>query len=197
MLTQEIASEPRRPIGPPTRWQENHGNLLLVFVAIVMVIGLCILFYRQNRFVPPRFPEAEMIETPVVTPSLEDTDQAASVVTIKVSGAISDNGSIKIALYGSEADFDKTENAVASESLLILEGESVWTIPPKQLPAKFGVAAYHDENNDELLNRNRLGIPTERYGFSRNARGLTGPPSYKQSVIDRPAAGGTINIFIR
>lgn len=170
----------------------------MVFVAIVMVIGFCILFYCQNRFVPPRFPESEMIEAPAETPSLEeDSDQAANMVTIKVSGAISDNGSIKIAVYGSESDFDKTENAVASESSLILEGESVWTIPPKQLPAKFGVAAYHDENGDDLLNRNRLGIPTERYGWSRNARGSTGPPSYKQAVIDRPAAGRTINIFIR
>ncbi len=166
----------------------------MVFVVIVMVIGTGILFYWQNRFVPPRFPEAELIEAPVVTPSLEESDQTA-VVTINVSGAISDNGSIKIAIYGSESDFNQSENAVASTSMMILEGESVWTIPPEQLPAKFGVAAYHDENNDDLLNRNRLGIPTERYGFSRNARG--GPPSYKQAVIARPAAGETINIFIR
>ena len=138
-----------------------------------------------------------MIETPVTTTDLEESEQAASVVTIKVSGAISDNGSIKITIYGSESDFDNSENPVASESSLIIEGESAWTIPHNQLPTKFVVAAYHDENSDDLLNRNRLGIPTERYGFSQNARGLTGQPSYKQAAIDRPTAGGTIDIFIR
>jgi uncharacterized protein (DUF2141 family) len=59
------------------------------------------------------------------------------------------------------------------------------------------IAVYHDENNDGQLNRNRLGIPTERYGFSRNARGLTGPPGFEQAVIRRPKAGETIELFIR
>lgn len=197
VLNQEFASERTHRAGPPTRWQENHGNLLLGFVAIVIVIGACILLYRQNRFVPVRFPEAEMIQTPVPTSGSEDSDSAASEVSIKVSGAISDNGSIKIAIYGSESDFERSKNAAASTSSLILDGESEWTIPSEQLPRKLAVAAYHDENNDDELNRNRLGIPIERYGFSRDARGLTGPPSYKQAVIDRPKKGETINIFIR
>ena len=119
------------------------------------------------------------------------------MVTIKVSGAISDEGSIKIAIYGSESDFEQTANAVASGSALILDGESVWRISPKQLPSKIAVAAFHDENDDGMLNRNRVGIPTERYGFSQNARGVTGPPSFKQTVINRPPAGRSINIFIR
>jgi hypothetical protein len=98
VLTQEFASEPTHGTGPPTRWQENHGNLLLVFMAIVIVIGSCILLYRQNRFVPVRFPESEMIPAPATKTDVEDGDTAASAVSIKVSGAISDNGSIKIAI---------------------------------------------------------------------------------------------------
>ncbi len=107
------------------------------------------------------------------------------MVTIKVSGAISDNGSIKIAIYESESDFDKAKNAVASESSLIIEGESVWTIPHKQLPTKFVVAAYHDENGDDLLNRNRLGIPIERYGFSQKCSWFD-RTTQLQTIGDRP-----------
>ena len=44
--------------GPPTRWQENHGNLLVLFVGFVILIGAGILFYRQHRFVPVQFPTA-------------------------------------------------------------------------------------------------------------------------------------------
>ena len=197
-MTQESANRPQRPVGPPTRWQENHGNLLLGFVLIVLVCGVSILFYRQSRFVPPRFPESDMITTPATESDLEDTsDQTANMVTIKVIGAISDDGAMKIAIYGSESDFDQTVNPVASSSSLIVEGESVWAVSPEELPPKFVVAAYHDQDGDGVLNRNRLGIPTERYGFSQNARGVIGPPSYEQSVIDRPAAGESINIFIR
>ena len=194
-MTQEITveSEPPQQADPPTRWQENHGNLLLTFMAIVFVIGGCVLVYRQNRFVPPRFPESNMIETPVL--AVDEVDPEANV-TIIVTGAATDFGSIKIAIYQSESTFNQTELAMLSETVSIVDGEATWTVP-LQLPNKIAVAAYHDENSDNELNRNQLGIPTERYGFSRNARGLTGPPSFKQTEIDTPAAGGTINIFIR
>ena len=151
MLTQANDNRSNQPAGPPTRWQENHGNLLSGFVAIVLLTGVCILFYRQSRFVPPRFPEAEMITTPEPAEVEENDDQATDMVIIKVTGAISDKGFINIAIYGSESDFAKTANAVATNSALIVEGESEWRISPKKLPSKFAVAAYHDENDDGLI----------------------------------------------
>lgn len=40
----------------------------------------------------------------------------------------------------------------------------------------YTVACYHDENSNEELDTNPLGIPTEVYGFSNDARGTFGPP---------------------
>lgn len=34
-------------------WQENHGNFLLAFAAVVLVAGLAILAYRQWRPIAP------------------------------------------------------------------------------------------------------------------------------------------------
>ena len=59
------------------------------------------------------------------------------------------------------------------------------------------IAAYHDENNDSELNRNRLDVPTERYGYSRNTEATNGLPNFVESVIKRPKPGDTVNIFIR
>ena len=35
-----------------------------------------------------------------------------------------------------------------------------------------------DENNNGKLDKNLVGIPLEPYGFSNNARGFLGPPSF-------------------
>jgi len=45
-------------------------------------------------------------------------------------------------------------------------------------PGTYALAVIHDENMDGKLNTNWLGIPTEGYGFSNNAKGLLGPPSF-------------------
>ena len=34
------------------------------------------------------------------------------------------------------------------------------------------------------LDRNALGIPSERYGFTNNARGITGPPNFEDAVVE-------------
>ncbi len=45
------------------------------------------------------------------------------------------------------------------------------------LPAgTYIVACYHDENENFELDKNFLGLPTELYGFSNDARGTMGPP---------------------
>ncbi len=56
----------------PTRWQENHGYLLLAFLAFVLLIGAGIMTYRQYRFIPPRFPSPDAIPDPVPVPQPPD-----------------------------------------------------------------------------------------------------------------------------
>ncbi|MGC4093988.1 MAG: DUF2141 domain-containing protein [Polyangiaceae bacterium] len=42
----------------------------------------------------------------------------------------------------------------------------------------FGASAFHDENSNGKLDTNFIGLPTEEYCASRNARGSFGPPSF-------------------
>ncbi len=50
----------------------------------------------------------------------------------------------------------------------------------------YAVSIYHDENANNELDTNFLGIPKEPYAFSNNARGSFGPPSFEdcQFVLD-------------
>lgn len=51
-------------------------------------------------------------------------------------------------------------------------------------PGKYAFKYFHDENNDEKINTNFMGIPKEGYGFSNNASGKFGPPSFEKMIIE-------------
>lgn len=56
----------------------------------------------------------------------------------------------------------------------------VYTLPK----GEYAIAAFHDLNNDYLLDRGMFGIP-KAFAFSNNARGLLGlPPRYKKAKMN-------------
>jgi uncharacterized protein (DUF2141 family) len=62
------------------------------------------------------------------------------------------------------------------------------------LPGQYAVTIYHDENNNKVLDRNFIGIPLEGYGFSRDAKGKRGPPSFDDAVFEAKEGSTTIVI---
>ncbi len=57
-----------------------------------------------------------------------------------------------------------------------------------ELPTgRYAVSAFYDQNKNESLDKNAIGIPTEKYGFSNNVKGTFGPPSLEEQLfmIDR------------
>ena len=46
---------------------------------------------------------------------------------------------------------------------------------------EYGVKVHHDEDSNDEMNTNFLGIPSENYGFSNNASGTFGPPSWEDA----------------
>ena len=179
-----------KELGP---WSTNHGNLLLGFVAIIFIVGCSVLFYKQNlSFSKPRFPDAENIDA-----VFDDAGATSGNAIIRILGAANDKGTMKIAIYGAESSFERPADAVFASVEPIAAGQVYVPVPLTTLPEKISIAVFHDENNDSVLNKNAIGFPSERYGFSRNARGLTGPPTWAQTVIPRPRDDATIEIFVR
>jgi len=61
-------------------------------------------------------------------------------------------------------------------------------------PGTYAMAVVHDENMNAKLDTNWLGIPTEGYGFSNDAKGVLGPPSY--SAASFPYDGQNLDLTI-
>lgn len=107
--------------------------------------------------------------------------QGNLVLLLTCDGVNQDRGNIMVAVFNSEKTFLSDDiyrplvQKVSSKGRIAIKIE---------LPAgKYAVAVYHDENANGKLDRNIFYYPTEPFGFSRNARSSTGPPSWNDAAF--------------
>lgn len=101
----------------------------------------------------------------------------AADLTVTIDGVRSADGYVMIALFDGEDAFKERKNEIAALRLRAREGQVSATL--HGLPAgTYGFAVYHDENGNSELDANLLGVPTEGYTFSNDARGNFGPPGF-------------------
>lgn len=58
----------------------------------------------------------------------------------------------------------------------------------------YAVSLYHDENKNDDLDSNLVGMPTEGYGFSNDVRGMFGPPSFQNAAFQIANEDVKVNI---
>jgi uncharacterized protein (DUF2141 family) len=104
-------------------------------------------------------------------------------LTVTIKNVRNSSGSVMVAIYNSDTTFMKIEHATAEAKAKAEKGDVVFTFHDLS-PGKYAVTAFHDENNNGKLDKNWLGIPTEGYGFSNDARGAAGPPKFAQAAFD-------------
>jgi uncharacterized protein (DUF2141 family) len=51
-------------------------------------------------------------------------------------------------------------------------------------PGKYSFRYFHDENMNEKLDTNWLGIPKEGFGFSNDPKITFGPPSFEKTLFE-------------
>lgn len=102
---------------------------------------------------------------------------------LKVNGVSSKQGSFMIAVYDSQDDFMKQDAATKRIVYPLKSYENFIEIEGLALNQSYAIAVYHDKNNNGKLDTNIFGIPSEVYGFSNDARGTFGPPSYSEAKV--------------
>ena len=101
-------------------------------------------------------------------------------LTVRIAGLESSGGSVALALFDSGESFDQRDPAVDKIFLPVENGGCEWVLDGLS-PGEYAVMAFHDRNANGELDKNKLGIPQEPYGFSQGARGKFGPPKFKRA----------------
>jgi len=91
-------------------------------------------------------------------------------------------GDVHYAVYDSPENFPTRDGRIAFGNVPA-KRDGV-KIPVKGLKkGTYAVAVFHDENRNDEFDQGLFGIPLEGYGFSNNASGFLGPPSFKDAAV--------------
>ncbi len=101
-------------------------------------------------------------------------------LTIIISGLENDDGDVRLALLNSQESYQGKKPAIAGLVSSIENKIATFEIE-KLVYGEYAIKVFHDEDQDGELDKNFLGMPTESYGFSNNARGSFGPPDFEEA----------------
>ncbi|MEQ9468110.1 MAG: DUF2141 domain-containing protein [Ekhidna sp.] len=117
--------------------------------------------------------------------------QQSCELVVKVENIKTQKGSIMIAVYDHQDRFLSKE--ILSDGKII--NKDVVEFSFKGLGEGFyAISIFQDENGNGKLDSNFMGIPTEPYAFSNNAKGMFGPPSFEDCRFEVAQGGNEIVI---
>jgi len=116
-------------------------------------------------------------------------------IRVKVLNIKNSVGTIGCALFESADGFPIEYLRYATNIIVIkirdTQARCVFVDVP---PGSYALAVIHDENMNGRLDTNWLGMPTEGYGFSNDAKAMLGPPSFSDAGF--LSDGGTLELTV-
>jgi uncharacterized protein (DUF2141 family) len=113
--------------------------------------------------------------------SLSATLFAQGKVEVTVKNIQEIKGTIRMAVYSGEGNFMQKE--LTSKDVKVTRKEII-VVFENVNDGEYAISTYHDVDNNNELNTGFMGIPKEPYGFSNDARGTFGPPTYEKAKFN-------------
>ena len=108
-------------------------------------------------------------------------EEKTNEIVVNISNLSSDKGKVLVGLYNSEESFlgkgfKHFKTKIKNRSCRVVF---------KDVPnGTYAISFYHDENENNKMDTNFMGIPKEDYGCSNNAKGFMGPPKWKDAKFE-------------
>ncbi len=103
-------------------------------------------------------------------------------------------GEVLVAVYASESDFLKPEKVFKTFRKKVENGQNRLVFDLDLDLSEAAIAVFQDENGDQKLSTNWLGIPVEAYGFSNNVRPKFRAATWAEAKIDLSNGSKTAQI---
>ena len=145
------------------------------------VLSLCSLLIGSSPL-PAALPAAPPVET--------------SSVTVVVSSLVSTTAAVRLYFYNTREGFLKSGKWAFSKSVKP-GGKKEFTLPVELPQGEWAVAITQDLNNNNKIDKNFLGIPTEPYAFSNNVRPTVAAPRFDECKFMVDGPGKVVSIVLK
>ncbi|MGI4864486.1 MAG: DUF2141 domain-containing protein [Janthinobacterium lividum] len=126
-------------------------------------------------------------------PAPRATAPTTETVTIVVAALASTSSVVKLNFYNAPEKFLK-DGQMAIRMVVRPDGKNTISIPVELTPGEWAVALSQDLNNNDKLDKNFLGIPTEPFAFSNNVKPRLSAPDFKECKFTVSGPGQVVTI---
>ncbi len=122
---------------------------------------------------------AGLILTALVSP-VGSADPSRPGIHVEILGIRNSIGAVACALFEAPEGFPTGYLRFATNITMVKVRATKATCDFADIaPGTYALAVIHDENRDGVLATNWMGVPQEGYGFSNDAKGILGAPSFE------------------
>ena len=143
-------------------------KFLLIFITVVLILSVTI----QARQKPPR-----------------------GNLVLAIRGFRNNKGVAAVSLFRSKKGFPNRHEFAFKKGLTRIQKRKALLRFDEIPHGVYAVGVLHDENGNQKMDTNFLGIPREGYGTSKNVKGFMGPPKFKDAAFELTT--GTLKLNIR
>lgn len=116
------------------------------------------------------------------------------MLNVTFTNILEAKGSLYVGVYNTEAGFMKEQEVCFKKIVPVKTTGSVSLDLSELKPGTYAISCFHDLNSNGKLDTNFMGIPSEPYGFSNNARPKFRAPKWAEAKFEIKAGGGQISI---
>src|SRR4051812_10912003 len=116
--------------------------------------------------------------------------QSGNDISVVVDGLRNDKGLVRCGLYASAIGFREPGKELKGVAAPIAGGKATCAFND-MTPGSYAIAVFHAENSETQIETGMFGKPKQGYGFSRDAKGSFGPPSFDAAAY-KYAGGNSV-----
>ncbi len=105
-------------------------------------------------------------------------------VSVKITDLRSDRGVVRACMTRDPERFPDCRDGEVTYRTVVKAGRTVQFRFTDVKPGRYAIALLHDENNNGKADTALFMMPTEGYGFSRDAKVRLGPPKFRDAAFD-------------
>lgn len=117
--------------------------------------------------------------------------------TVRITNLENVKGNLYIGWYNESSTFRINDKAIYRAKIVVNNQQQV-SVDFLNIPkGRYAIAVFLDENDNYKLDRNILGIPTEKYGFSNNILPALRPATFDEAAFAVTQIPTTIDIRLK